>query len=276
MKEFFNIKRFGSYLATDIKSCLSKYWISMLIISMLGVIVSLFSGIISMMFGSGWEIPPFAVRQMILVLSLSVTAITVGSSCYGHITDKREGAAWLMVPASSFEKWLSMILVSTILIPVVVAVVYICGDCIISLTDPNGGESVVAAGSRILGELFEAEQSAMPEPIKNAFVILTNPLSWIDDFTSLTILFTLGAIFFKKNKISKTILCYIGASIVLSSVSTPFMLSGLGSAIAADDPTSLFDSWIFKHMALIDTINDFLWLAAGLVLSYIRIRTIKH
>ncbi|MGM9748752.1 MAG: hypothetical protein ACI3ZN_08110 [Candidatus Cryptobacteroides sp.] len=276
MKDFFNIKRFGNYLVTDIKSCLSKYWISMLIISMLGVIVCLFSGIISMLFGNGWDIPPFAVRQMILVLSLSVTAITVGSSCYGHITDKREGAAWLLVPASSFEKWLSMILISTILIPVVVAIVYICGDCLINLTDPDGGESVLAAGSRILGEIFEAEQDVMPESIKNALVILTNPLSWIDDFASISIMFTLGAIFFKKNKIAKTILCYIGASIVISTVSSPFMLSGLGSAIAADDPTSLFDSWIFNHLALIDTINDLTWLAAGLVLSYIRIRTIKH
>lgn len=278
MKDFFNIRRFGRYLISDLKTCLSKYWVTLLVISLTGVIAALASGTISMLLGNGWMVPNIFVRTTIFIIAMFVIAITAGAGCYGHITDRRLGSAWIMVPVSTFEKWLSMVLITTVLLPCIATAIYLAGDWLITLTS-DSGESIIKA-HRIIKEIVQpagVQYNYIPEGFNEALDLLTNPLTILDDIASVALLFLLGAMYFKKSKISKTILCYIGASIVISSALGPVIFQGLTAAIKADDPAYLMmDSWVFKNLGLIDTISDSLYLAAGLVLTFIRTRTIKH
>ncbi|MGN1212315.1 MAG: hypothetical protein ACI4TM_11560 [Candidatus Cryptobacteroides sp.] len=278
MKDFFNIRRFGRYLISDLKACLSKYWVTLLVISLTGMIAALASGTISMLLGNGWIVPNIFVRTTMFCIAMFVIAITAGAGCYGNITDRRLGAAWLMVPVSAFEKWLSMVLIITVLLPCIATAVYLLGDWLIALTS-DSSESILQA-HRIIREIVQPESiqyNYIPEGFNEVVDLLTNPLTYLDDIASIALLFLLGAMYFKKSKISKTILCYIGASIVISSAFGPVMFQGLTASIKADDPAYLMmDSWVFKNLTLIDTISDSLYLAAGLILTFIRIRTIKH
>lgn len=269
MKDIFDIKRFGKYFLSEIKSAGANFGLSLALLSFMEVIVYLFAGLFSLMNSGQWDGTGIPLRSTTFCLCLFVMVISMPVKCYGHLTDLRSGSTWLMVPASTLEKFLSMVLITAVLIPAVFTGAYFCTDSIICAIDSSCGDSFIKILSDIPGYLNE-----IPDASAASFLTkLTSPWMYIDDSIGSILIFVLGAICFKKNKSAKTILTLIVISMAASMFMTPFTLRIITDA---NDPMSLMDSPIIRNYATWDMISDIVIVSGMMVAIYFRIKTLKH
>ena len=225
MKDIFNIRRFGKYFVSDLGSAAANFGLSLLLLSSAGVIVYLLMGFFSLITSGTWDGSGMAIRCATLAISYVVLMISMPPKCYGHLTDKRSGSTWLMIPASTLEKYLSMVLITILVIPAVFFGVY-CGlDAILCAIDPNCGDSFFTVLGTIPSLLDEMPEIAVAEFVTD----MMRPYSFIDDHIYGILVFLLGAICFKNNKSAKTILCLIGLSMGVSMIVSRSSQHGLRS-----------------------------------------------
>ena len=276
MKDIFNIRRFGKYFVSDLRGAAANFGLSLVLLACSGIIVYLFMGFFSLITSGTWDGSGMAIRFATLAISYVVLMISMPPKCYGHLTDKRAGSAWLMIPASTLEKCLSMVLITTLVIPVIFFGLH-CGlDAILCAIDPNCGDSFVAIMGTIPSLLDEIPESAVAEFVPD----MMRPYSFIDDHVYGILVFLLGAICFKKNKSAKTILCLIGLSMGVSMIVSPVVLHSMvsmaGSLAEISDPSVIFNSPLFNNLKVFDTVSDLVLMAGLLVAVYFRVRTLKH
>ena len=289
----FNFRRFGKYFASDLRSCASNYGLSMLLISIMGVIVYAGTVLMGVIFNQTWEGPELAFRVVTFMISMFVLIVAMPPKCYGHVTDKKAGSSWLLVPASRLEKYLSMILMCVIMIPVISAAVYLCLDAIICAIDRTCGQSLFAAAIGLFRKMAEATSlitadlmTGSPQAIVDEDAIISFidqiscPWLYVDDFIGMVLTFLLGAVFFKSGKTVKTFLALAALSTAVSIIASPVMMKwGFDMAGIMETEGSvngLFDLGIVRHVALYDTINDTIVNIALLLGIWFRLKTLKH
>lgn len=288
MNDIFNIRRFGKYLASDARSCAANYGLSMLLISLMGVIIYAGTVIIGLLFTGKWGGPELSFRTFTFAVSVFCLMVTMPVKCYGQITEKRFGTQWLMIPASGFEKFLSMIIMTVVVIPVISCTIYLGTDAILCALDGTCGTGIFASFRSMINGFMEisfassSDMARFPE-LAHFVKQVSNPWLYVDDIIGMLLIFLTGAIIFKKSKTSKTILAYIALTAVLGMIATPFAKTFFNNfsdmAFTAETPEALnqlFDMGIFRHAALIDTINDTLVNLALMTVIYFRIKTLKH
>ena len=218
--------------------------------------------------------------------------VTMPVKCYGKITDKQYGSFWLTLPASRLEKFISMFLLSCIIVPVVGVVLFLGIDAIICTFDHTCGTSLIAGAMKFIrnmGDVQELTMNFVDEniDIEDATLIqqiigqINSPLLYADELIGMTLPFLLGAVFFKNSKTVKTILVLFAFSTAVSIVSTPIMESWASNVFDSlnDDPaviTRLFDNGFFKNLVVIDTISDTIVNLALMAGIWFRIKTLKH
>ena len=288
MNDIFNIRRFGKYLASDAANCGANYGLSMILISLMGLIIYAGTVIMGLIFTGKWGGPELSFRCTAFAVSAFVLMTSMPVKCYGRITEKRFGSEWLMVPASGFEKFLSMIVMTVVVMPLAVTGVYLCVDAILCNLDPTCGNGIISSSKHLLDSFIEisvASSSDLEQYPELAKFIrqVSCPWLYVDDIIGLFLIFVAGAVIFKRSKTVKTILAYIGISIVVGSIMAPLANSAFqefaSQSFAIDTPEAmarLFSLGIFKHAALIDTINDTLVNIVLLAIIYFRIKTLKH
>ena len=153
-----NMNRLGRYLVTDVKNAIARYGVSLLVIATVALTGYLLVGFFTMIVGAGWQSMPVAGRLFMMVLSFIVLTISAPAKIYGFITDKKEGSSFLMVPASSLEKTISMILVCCVILPFAFFAVYLSLDQIICLIDSKCGDSLIMAINNGQNFLFDTFQ----------------------------------------------------------------------------------------------------------------------
>lgn len=288
MNEIFNIRRFGKYLASDAKGCAANYGLSMLLISLMGLIIYAGTVIMGLLFNGEWDGPGLGFRLTTFAVSMLVLMVTMPVKCYGRITEKRFGSEWLMIPVSSFEKFLSMIVMTVVAIPIAVCGVYLCVDALICTFDVSCGDNIFVSCKGLIDRFVEisiassSDINEFPELAKFVKQV-SNPWLYVDDIIGMFLVFITGAVIFKKSKTVKTILAYIGISLALGMIATPFATSAFqnlaSQSITIDTPeavNALFNRAIFRHAALIDTINDTIVNLILMAVIYFRIKTLKH
>ena len=288
MNDIFNIRRFGKYLASDAASCAANYGLSMLLISLMGLIIYAGTVIMGLIFKGEWGGPELGFRFTVFAFSALALMVTMPVKCYGRITEKRFGSEWLMVPVSGFEKFLSMIVMTVFVIPITVCGVYLCMDALLCTFDATCGDSIFSSCKGLIDRFVEisiasnSDINAYPDLAKFVKQV-SNPWLYVDDIIGMFLVFITGAVIFKKSKTVKTILAYIGICLALGMIATPFASSAFQSfasqSFTIDTPeaiNALFNHAIFKHAALFDTINDTLVNIALLTIIYFRIKTLKH
>lgn len=288
MNDIFNIRRFGNYLASDARSCVANYGLSMLLISLMGLIIYGGTVIMGMIFNGEWGGPELSFRVFTFAVSLIILVLTMPVKCYGRITEKRFGSQWLMIPASSFEKFLSMVIMTVIAIPASVCLVYLCVDGLLCSLDPTCGTGLFASLRGLLDDLINvsaasnSDIAAFPE-LANFVKQVTNPWLYLDDAMGMFLITLAGAVIFEKGKTSKTIIFYILIATVLGLAVIPFTNAFFKEfadmSFTADTPEAmnqLFSADIFRHAALIDTINDTIVNLILMAVIYFRIKTLKH
>lgn len=270
MNDVFNFKRFGKYLGAEISRYAAEYGLSLLILCLLGLIIYVIHGFFGIMSGSGWRslgigwrIASFSCSMLIIVCSMPIR-------CYGGLTEKHSGSSWLLVPASTMEKFLSMLLVCIILIPVSFLVSFLCIDWLLCRLDPGCGISLISWKHNTLGILH-----GLPVMDISDFAVLgamEGISASFDDMLKGLLLFLLGGIFFKEHKIAKTILSLIAIGIAVSI----FWASAV--AVIIRDVNDVVQ-------AISENIENLKWLSASLdclecvvmaAAIYLRVRTLKH
>ena len=119
MKEIMDFNRFGKYFVSDLKSCAVNYGYSLILICLMGLIIYIGTVSMGLLFNGTWGGPTEAFRSNVFWLSMFVMAVTMPVKCYGGLTEKKTGSQWLMIPASKLEKFLSMVLITAVFIPMI-------------------------------------------------------------------------------------------------------------------------------------------------------------
>lgn len=291
--DIFNFNRFGKYFASDIRTCWSNFGLSLLTIAFLFPIATYFiTTAFNLVINSTWDGPDMGVRVFVFAVAMLCLIITMPVKCYGRITEKQYGAFWLMLPASRLEKFISMFIMTCIIVPVTGFVLYLGMDALICAIDHTCGNNLIAGGMELIrkmGDLQSLTMNFVDEniTIEDAAVVqdilkqVSSPWLYVDEIFAMTLPFLLGAVFFKSGKTVKTFLAIFAFSTALSIIATPIMTEWTMNIMnnMNDDPMAvleLFRKGFFKHLVLIDLISDTVCNLALMAGIWFRIKTLKH
>ena len=273
MNETFNFKRFWTYFKYDVKQMWRNH--SKAVILMGGSIAIFYVtwALIALVFAQQWSTPDLPARIAVFVFAFMVLEF-YQTRTYGYITDKKKGSAWLMVPASRAEKFVSMLLVTLIVLPAIFFIVFFGIDGILSLCDPTYGKALITG---FTGKLFEMIDTlamlAGESPIEFTPANMAFPM--IVGYFCNFLYFLLCGVCFKKNKIAASIAILFGLSILLS------MISGL--AVLHYGP--MLDSMDFDEIQIAQwTANAMNWMVAIICVVTVglgwgvwrRVKTLQH
>ncbi len=288
-KDIFNFRRFGQYFASDIRTCTANYGLSLLTISLLTpIILHVLTVGISLIVNQVWDGPGIAARAAAFIAAMFCMMIIMPVKTYGKITEKQYGSQWLMVPASKLEKFLSMIILTCIVAPIIGVTIYLCFDDLLCALDHTCGDSILHElgnfQSFLAGNLDpNIDEYVEYQSVYNFVEQLTSPWLYIDDIIGIVLPFLLGALVFKNGKTVKTVLALCALSTLFGLISVPLMTDWLKTMTGLQTPNGdvadtlvIFDSWLFRNVALVDTISDTIFNAVLLTAIFFRIKTLKH
>ncbi len=270
--EIFNFKRFGNYFRYDLKQMWRNHSKPAVFIGGLGLIVYVLWVLMGLVFSGGhWDSPETGARISVFVAAF-IVLVLYQTRTYGYLTEKQKGSAWLMIPASSLEKFISMLLITLIVIPLLFVVVFLAIDSILVLLDPTLSQTI--AGSA-LGELQDA-QARLSESQSSTFFTPSGGIVTVLIILSLVsslLFFLLSGLCFKRYKILGGVGVLFALEVVISILASVFIpdwartLVDLDEVNAAQAVGRMFN-WSVAVSALIA-----IGLAVGI---YYRIKTIKH
>ena len=133
MNNTFSFSRFGRFFKYDFKRWTSSYGLTLMLMSLAPVILYVITLCYSLIFSQEWGTPGLTFRVSVFCLVAVVLFITYPKNVYGYITEKRAGSMLLMIPASTLEKFLSMMLNTLIIVPAIFVGIYLAADGLICL-----------------------------------------------------------------------------------------------------------------------------------------------
>jgi len=289
----FNFNRFWRYFRFDFDAFVSRYGISLLVMSSLGLSAELFCGFFSLILGGEWHGMWGMVRGVMFAVVAAIVLITAPAKLYGYVTDRKEGSAFLMLPASRLEKYISMVLITGVVVPFIFFTVYMGLDIMVCMIDPTCGGSIfnylfcneIIESMLPMGAEIPVEAQEMFSQIRS----MASPYIMLDDIFQAALFFLLGAIVFKTSKTGKTLGCLILFSISLEALLTPIIgliffgsIHGLSTIdTMVTTPDQMLDvfpifGWFFRNAKIIDTVSDGALNCLLLFLIWLRIKKMKH
>ena len=268
--EVFSAPRFWSYFKYDLTQMGRGHVKAAVGIGLMGLIFYVLYTAVHLITSDGqWHAPTLSARMFVFGLAC-FAFLLYQTRTYGYLTERRRGSAWLLLPASSFEKWLSMLILTLVVIPLLFLGAYMLVDSLIAWLDPTAGEPILTTAANSIKNLA-SEMALVNEDY------LT---SWnLGAFASISIawgvanllFFLLCGICFKMNKI-------LGAFCVI------FAAGLLTSLVGLVLPSVDFAGYEDPAQAEIAIRNSLKWGTAGVwILSallagavFYRIKTLKY
>ncbi len=216
MNEVFDIKRLGKLLQYEIVNYIPRCFRVLLIFASVIVATWLLS------FTLSYEI--LANDRSVLVKSLFILAVTISPFIvYKDMNNRKNGYIYAMIPASTLEKMLSMLLVSIAVVPVVAYAVLTATDILVFLL------SKIGLGYFYKFTLYNPFTDALGtmQLVNNNMGIYENPfydilLSFVTPIVGSMMFNTV----FRKNKVLKTVLFLIAVFFIFVIVVT-FMANNM-------------------------------------------------
>jgi hypothetical protein len=256
MKDIFDPKRFGRYFAYELNTARQNCGLSLLVTCALPLIAILLELIFTADINVNGESVGF--RWFLAMVAVAIMTIAFPVKVYGSVTDRRAGSWWALIPVSSFEKFLSVVLMTCVVLPVCFFGLYSAVDALVCLI-PGYGEPLIAQLSELKASAFLSYTE-----YSTSGLIFDLWASWCASVLT----FTLGAIFFRKGKASKTILVIIAFGILFSSIFV-WVVSGM----EFEDFCSMeFPVGIRALTIIIQTVINVILLTG----IFFRIKTIKY
>ena len=275
MNNTFNISRFGKYFAYDLKRQWKNIGMLMLIFALFPIIFYMIymffaalcdGGLLKIFSGIEIDGPAMWTRFGVFAAMTCIFVMLFPSRAYGEITDKAKGSEWLMLPASRLEKFVSMILITLVVIPIVYILIYFLSDAFVCLLDKSCGDSLMSF--RINKEIGTSDFTI---PANGFWILAAN----IVEYASI---FLLGGLIFKKWKV-------VGTALALFVLGMVF--SGLFSAFITNADLewwgNWFNDWTIRHADSIDLwMNAFInfWILLIVAIcctwSWFRLKRLQH
>ncbi len=275
MNNNFNFGRFGKYFVYDLKRQRKNIGMLVLTFALSPVIfymlymffAALFDGGLMKLF-SGMSIdgPSIWVRFGMAAVMITIFVMLFPSRAYGEITDKAKGSEWLMLPASRLEKYVSMMLVTLLVIPIMYIVVYLLSDGLVCLFDKSCGGALM---SFRINDLLRTTDIIIPA--NGLWIIIANTVQY-------AIIFLLGGLIFKKWKVVGTLLANFAIGMFFSTL--------ISMLFANMDPVMVgekFMNWTVRHADSVDLwLNGFInfWtlliVAVCTIWIWFRLKRIQH
>lgn len=275
VNETFDSKRFGRYFRYD----LSQFWHNngkaALLLGFLSVITYLLWVGGCLVFTGTWQAPSVGMRLLFFSLGF-IVLVFYQTRTYGYLTEKRAGQSWLMLPASTLEKFISMMIITILVIPFAYILSYLALDSIIGLVDPTAGGLIVSSASGVLDGLGKALSAASEEGLQINVMAFALPL--LLQFVLNMLYFLLCGICFKKWKILGGIGVVMGLQMVftpiVSSLVYKYWTPILTEQSFNEDPIQSLS--IVNGMINYATITNAVVVIALAVAIYYRLKTLKH
>lgn len=275
MNNNFNFGRFGKYFVYDLKRQWKNIGMLVLIFALSPVIfymlymffAALFDGGLMKLFsGMSIDVPSIWVRFGMAAVMITIFVMLFPSRAYGEITDKAKGSEWLMLPASRLEKYVSMMLVTLLVIPIMYIVVYLLSDGLVCLFDKSCGGTLM---SFRINDLLRTTDIIIPA--NGLWIIIANTVQN-------AIIFLLGGLIFKKWKVVGTLLANFAIGVFFSTLISMLFVNM--------DPVMVgekFMNWTVRHADSVDLwLNGFInfWtlliVAVCAIWIWFRLKRIQH
>lgn len=206
-----------------------------------------------------------------IVTAVIIAVLFFPAKHYGPLTEKKRGSDWLMLPASRLEKWLSMLLLTCLVVPAFLLAGLAVTDGLLSLifngTYGSTAISQISSSMNLLWGEFRTEEGRLA---------ISWPFALYLNLCEQMLLFTLGAIYFKKSKVGMTFLSCFLLMMLFSMGSIAFM-KALGISDWAVGPENISqEGFIIRLMNIIVYSVYLLFFAIMDLLIYLRIKTLKH
>ena len=276
MNNVFDIKRFWKYLCWDVRNAYNNFGLGLLICALLPAIafVMTFLGMLVLDPASLPGVTKLigdSTKVTMVFTAILITGLVFPAKQYGSLTDRKAGSTWLMLPASTLEKFLSILLVTCVVVPLCLALMLYAFDAIMSLVPYYGQRACPLIIDTVKSAMDNLQASDVSIDVNLPYIIYLG-------FCKFILVYTLGALFFRKHKIAKTILVLIGLSFVLTALLSVGFFHGL--SFNSYDVEAYFRSIDVDKLPVY--FNVFLNVANLLVFAlldlgiYFRIKTLKH
>ena len=197
----FDFTRFGRLLKHDLRTIWPLYGLSLILL----IGAPLLLWIFSVNFGDNvYSVVPISLRWSIILFLTVLSGCIAPSKLFSTSNLPQQGIYFAMLPASKFEKYLSMIIIGLIVCPLICLVGGIVLDSILTLLPIGGYRESLFSVHHILDLWKEGSEE------KLAIVsMMKNPIPWILLYISVAVIFLFANTIFKKHKFIKTILWII-------------------------------------------------------------------
>lgn len=273
--EVFSFPRFGKYFKYDITQMWRNNGKAVIMLGGISLIVYLIWVIFSLVFTGTWQGPEIAVRAAVMVVGW-IILICYQTRTYGYLTEKRAGSSWLMVPASTLEKVLSMLLITVILQPLAYFCAYLLVDGLLALLDPTVGTALIASVGPAATEVHEALNEGVAQGFEVHLWMFFIPVILQAMYNLMY--FLLCGITFKKWKLIGAFAVLIGISIVSTLFFSLFAwgdwVDKLQMIKDMDDPVNVIN-FANVMLSVLTSVNFLIFLLMGTGIYY-RIKTLKH
>ena len=218
MNNTFDLTRFGMLLVKDFRTMIKQYGVSLLVIVALPIL-TLMLDVVLHNYHSEWA--PEA-RLGIMGALLALTVSIAPSKIYHNINRGNAGIYFATLPASKLEKYLSMMIICLLVVPVIYLAGAFVVDCLLTALPWGGYNHWLWQDNTLLQAL-----PAMSHEAAKMGVHHWNTATIIDmlviSYLSTALFFMLTGTFFKTHKWVKSVLTLIALNFVLSLIELPLI-----------------------------------------------------
>ena len=211
MNNTFNINRFGKVLKHDGLNFFPNLILALAILWAIPVVIYLFTALLP---GDEEKDLIYAFSRIDTISTLSTIALIIAPArLYKYCNDSRKGIGYAMLPASTLEKFLSMVIYCVIVTPIIYVAGALAIDSILAIFNgPYEGFAVSAYFDKYAQINYVLENDQMHGLLDDTWPIFINSLSatfliLLNLFGTLLLssIFMFGNMIFKKHKTGKMI-----------------------------------------------------------------------
>ena len=275
VNDTFSAQRFGQYFKYDLRQLWHNNGKAALALGFISVICYIIWVAFSLIINGTWQAPGLVARLVFFGIG-SIILIYYQTRTYGYLTEKKAGQSWLMVPASTLEKFVSMMIITIVVIPLAYLVSYLALDSLIGLLDKTSGGPLLGGIGSVMDSVNSALSAANEEGFQ--FNLAAFMIPSVIQFIFNLLYFLLCGICFKKWKILGGIGIMLGAEAVITPVFSSVIFKYWTPLISGEeyqgDPAVIND--IMHQVAIYANVVNIVLLLAVSVAIYYRIKTLKH
>ena len=279
MNNTFDFNRFKNLLLKDGKMYIRNFGTNLIVFCCLNAIFWIFN----LLFGSSSE---SGFRFGMICLWTALAMMMVPEKVYGKANLSREGVGFVMLPASSLEKFVSMFLYCAIVTPLVVFFGGYLVDALLSLFPFGGFDNPIRLHSineivRMLSDTDGVVQTGGQDiAFTDVFPVGIMRTSLYVSIIQWAAIFMLGNMLFKKHKAGKTFACYLGIGYLLSTIFGAIMFANADSMEQWLESFSSYSAEEIVHLwhnvTIVGTIIGIIITGVLLYFTYRKIKTQKY